>query len=443
MVILGTRDCAADSAICNLRSLKAIGKAQHEAFVKEVLEDGTSSIHEPFKKNSLTIFGEKKKSSSKLAFKTKSLGNDLSLFGQMYVAVQHRDGDMNEFFQHETCPFPPSLTDVDKIKFGKKADLLKCLTSSDGTVEQQPPSTFDCTIFDGPAVAHALTPNTMTKTFDDYAKRVFVPFIHQHLKNNVRVDVVWDTYLDDSLKAHARDMRGHGMRRKVSGLTNIPKWKSFLCHPKNKSELFSFLSTKLIDIEFPPSKVVYITSGNKVLTAGSGQTMSDCNQEEADTRIVIHLLHALNTGSRVIQIQTVDTDVVVILLGMFNLVNQQHPDADIWVGFGFGRNFRTYHISDLYHRIGEARSRALPVFHALTGCDTTSAFMNKGKATVWQAWLETPEVTDAFVHLAENPFVIADRDSHEFKAFEKFVVRLYDKSGNSNSVNETRKNLFC
>ena len=69
--------------------------------------------------------------------------------------------------------------------------------------------------------------------------------------------------------------------------------------------------------------------------------------------------------------------------------------------------------------------------------------MNKGKATAWQAWLETPEVTDAFVHLAENPFVIADRDSHEFKAFEKFVVRLYDKSGNSNSVNETRKNLFC
>ena len=79
MVILGTRDCAADSAISNLRSLKASGKAQHEAFVKEVLEDGTRSTHEPFKKNSLTIFKENKKSFSKLAFKTKSLGNDISL----------------------------------------------------------------------------------------------------------------------------------------------------------------------------------------------------------------------------------------------------------------------------------------------------------------------------------------------------------------------------
>ena len=197
------------------RSLEAIGKAQYQAFVKEVLEDGTRSIHEPLKKNSLTIFKEKN-FRGKLAYKAKSQGNDLSLFAQLYVAVQHREGDMNEFFEHETCPFTPFLTDVEKINFGKKADLFKCLTASDANVEQQPPSTFDCTIFDGPAIVHALSPNTATKTIDDYAKHVFVPFIQQHLRNNVRVDVVWDQYLDKSLKEHTRDKRGHGTRCKFS-----------------------------------------------------------------------------------------------------------------------------------------------------------------------------------------------------------------------------------
>ena len=178
-----------------------------------------------------------------------------------------------------------------------------------------------------------------------------------------------------------------------------------------------------------------------MLTAGSKETMADCNQEEADTRIVI--LHALNTGCRVICIRTVGTYVIVILLGKIHIVSQQYPDADVWVGFGFGRNFLSYHLNDMYDSIGVPRSRGFPVFLALTGCDTTSAFMNRGKATVWQTWLGTPEVTDAFVYLAENPFVIADRDSPEFKAVEKFIVRLYNKSSDSNSVNETRKTLFC
>ena len=444
LVILGTRDCATDKAISNLRLLESAGQAQYQAFVKDALIEGTRSIHEPIKKNSLSIFREtKRKPCGKLQYKIKSLGNDLSLFGQMYVAVQHRDGDMNQFFEHETCPLPPSLTDVEKIKFGKKSDLLKCLVGTVPSDHGNPPSRYDCTIFDGAAVVHALPPNSASKTFDDYAARVFVAYLHQQLRNNDRVDVVWDTYLDDSLKEHAREKRGQGMRRKVSPKTMIPKWKSFLCHPKNKAELFSFLSTKVEQSEFQADKVVYITSGDKVLNVGSAHTMSDCNHEEADTRIVIHLLHALVTGSQLIQIRTVDTDVVVILLGMFHIVRTKYEDAQIWVGLGFGKDMKHVNLNDIYDGIGEARSRGLPVFHAITGCDTTSAFMNKGKTTAWRAWLSTPDVTDTFVYLAENPFVIVSEDSPQFRAIENFVVALYDQSGDSTSVNEARKNLFC
>ena len=41
--------------------------------------------------------------------------------------------------------------------------------------------------------------------------------------------------------------------------------------------------------------------------------MLDCNHGEADTRIVVHILHALQQD--MMTVRTVDTDVVVILAG--------------------------------------------------------------------------------------------------------------------------------
>ena len=37
----------------------------------------------------------------------------------------------------------------------------------------------------------------------------------------------------------------------------------------------------------------------------------------------------------------------------------------------------------------------LHVFHAFTGCDTTSLFAGRGKTTVWNTWNVFPEVTAA------------------------------------------------
>lgn len=88
------------------------------------------------------------------------------------------------------------------------------------------------------------------------------------------------------------------------------------------------------------------------------------------------------------QVPTVDTDVVILVGAFFELVMAQ-PFADIWIAFGIGKDFRFYSINEVCATLGEPRSRALPVctvFHALTGCDTTSAFRGKGKKSAWQAW---------------------------------------------------------
>ena len=57
------------------------------------------------------------------------------------------------------------------------------------------------------------------------------------------------------------------------------------------------------------------------------------------------------------------------------------------VAFGTGKSFRYLNINAISGHIGESRACALPVFHALTGYDTTSAFKGRGKKTACQAYI--------------------------------------------------------
>ena len=84
--------------------------------------------------------------------------------------------------------------------------------------------------------------------------------------------------------------------------------------------------------------------------------------------------------AKTVQIRTVDTDVVAILAGTFHDLTVAQPFANIWVAFGMGKNYRFYHINAICEMLGERRSRALPVFHAFSGCDTTYAFMERARS---------------------------------------------------------------
>ena len=127
-----------------------------------------------------------------------------------------------------------------------------------------------------------------------------------------------------------QDKRGKGICRKVSGKAKLPgQWMDFLRNPLNKTELFTFLSRKVERFNFTPGKVVFVTSGQSVLSVGVNNSMDVCNHEKADTRIVVHLVHALESGANSAQIRTVDTDVIVILIGVLFDIIENHSLADI------------------------------------------------------------------------------------------------------------------
>ena len=51
--------------------------------------------------------------------------------------------------------------------------------------------------------------------------------------------------------------------------------------------------------------------------------------------------------------------------------------------------------------LGPEMSCALPMLHALTGCDTVSSFAGHGKKTAESTWKSLPELTDALLMLAD------------------------------------------
>ena len=274
--------------------------------------------------------------------------------------------------------------------------------------------------------------------------RVFIPYLRNQLIDSKRLDIVWDTYIPESLKEATREMRGKGVRRQVSDHSKLPgNWMDFLRDSMNKKELFAFLTSKVEQFNCPPAKAVYVTSGQSVVSIGSNTPMQHCNHEEADTRVVVHILHALEHGEKTVHIRTVDTDVVAILDGTFHDLTVAQPFANIWVAFGMGKNYRFYHINAICEMLGEQRSRALPVFHTFSGCDTTSAFNGKGKKSAWQAWQAYEDVTETFAYLVGHPFERLNLDSDSFQKIERFTAILYDKTSPLSYVNETRKELFC
>ena len=124
----------------------------------------------------------------------------------------------------------------------------------------------------------------------------------------VRIDVVWDTYMDDSLKAHTRMNRGSGNHLRVSNSTNIPvDRKSFLRCDANKESLFRLLADAIREFHPPQRKQVISTyDHNAVSFAVADNSDLSCTHEEADTRLLFHASHSFYHGFTKLMIHATD-----------------------------------------------------------------------------------------------------------------------------------------
>lgn len=112
----------------------------------------------------------------------------------------------------------------------------------------------------------------------------------------------------------------------------------------------------------------YRVENNKVI-----KTVED-SHEEADSRIIYHICQ-INVDAEVV-IRCSDTDILLILLGIMDHLN---ASLKLWINLGVGKHERFISLNEIYEILGNSLSKALPCFHALTGCNYTPAFFRKGK----------------------------------------------------------------
>lgn len=439
LIVLDSRDILDGSIILTINQIEEIGKKQFEIFVEERIIKRTRSLFEPIKLNKMLLFHcPKARKNKALMQKVSSLKQNCSLFAQLYVSCQVREGNLDDFFSHENQNCPPSISQQGRLKFGQKSNLLECL---EGSLENQNTAVspdVQVKVFDGAALVNMLKPSPGS-SFSEYAANVFIRYLQNQLENTDRIDLVWDRYLENSLKESTREKRGKGLRRQVTNTTKTPgNWQEFLRSNENKIELFQYLAQKAIGII--KQKIVISTFETNVICNQNAEnltSLSECNHEEADTRIFIHIKDASIKGYTKIMIRTVDTDVVVLAV---YAMQQIHRLTEMWILFGVGKKTRYIPIHELCKVLTPEKCRVLPLFHALTGCDQTSAFGGRSKKTAWSAWKTFPELTDSLERIVSSPSI--EDIKLALPSIERFVILLYDRGSTCVTVNEARKDLF-
>ncbi|XP_066910477.1 multiple epidermal growth factor-like domains protein 10 [Clytia hemisphaerica] len=235
------------------------------------------------------------------------------------------------------------------------------------------------------AIIHMVAPKNGS-TVDEYSK-VFAAHVNSYFNDVNRVDVIFDIYLDSSLKEGVRETRGTAPSQIVKGATKISKWSKFLKNSSIKQRLFEYIAHYLKSQVTPSNtKQLVVTCRDMVMTnpisIGLGEIFSPCDHEEADTRMILHASNILEDMSSV-TLRTVDTDVLVLAVAISNM----YPTKKIWVSFGVGDQKKMFSAhGEIRIQVGPEKAQALPMFHAFTGCDRVSSFKNVGKKTEWERW---------------------------------------------------------
>ncbi|KAK3879872.1 hypothetical protein Pcinc_015598 [Petrolisthes cinctipes] len=193
-------------------------------------------------------------------------------------------------------------------------------------------------------------------------------------------------------------------------------------------------------------KVLYVTCEQSCfkLTEDKWEEVPELEstQEEADTCLLLHTLHAARDGYTAAIICSEDTDVFIISLAMHSTMN-----ISIYHKFGTKNRTRYADVDKIGRSHGQGICDSLIGLHAYTGCDSVSSFTSKGKLTALKLLKEDPS-NQAIKQLGQC-WQVSDGI---FEKLEQFTCAMYagsssNKSRNSategNSVNELRYQLFC
>ena len=214
-----------------------------------------------------------------------------------------------------------------------------------------------------------------------------------------------------------------------------------MSNPQNKKQLIGFINEEWKKEKFR-QRLNWIT-----LLVTSEETCTEIcedgvrpredlksTQEEADTRLLLHALHAARNGYRSVVISSEDTDVFILCLAFKSFI-----PATIYVKCGTQARTRYISVAQVVERHGSRMCRCLPGVHAFTGCHSVSAFPGKGKLTTLKLARQNPSIQELFQRVS-----MAWEVSEElFMELQHITCTMYAPNSGTDDVNLLRYRLFC
>eukprot|EP00057_Strongylocentrotus_purpuratus_P019489 XP_011673963.1 PREDICTED: uncharacterized protein LOC105442958 [Strongylocentrotus purpuratus] len=432
----------------DLKGAKEKGEEALMSFCQDRLLKQDVGFHDTLKRNKLKTFKDAAKSSiTRVKGREIALKADRNLFARLIVVGTVRKIDIGEMLVHTLGPLPAPLANHDgSLVKTNKAKLLHFLEGSvkpSPTIEDIP---FGSTwVWDAMALIRSIKPPS---TFGQFADQVLKILVKQAKMNKSKiVHFVPDRYKSKSIKNAERGRRaveGSQLTKIFSGDQKIPnQWTKFLSSGENKENLLQYLFERWSQSgkDIIDDVTVIVGHGEECHAIRMDRSKGELEiqplpalfstQEEADTRLLLHSLHAASCSVDVI-INSPDTDVFILCLAF-----SQDIDANMYFRTGQGNKTRTIAIGNVFNHFGQDVCRALIGLHCFTGCDTVSAMYGIGKVRALKLMMSSKEHCTTFQNLGASfsvPLTL-------YEGIEAYTCELYGQKG-CKDVNDARCKLF-
>jgi hypothetical protein len=419
-------------------------------FIQSRLINKTVKFQDPVKKSKLLTFASMavKKTLTSSQKKAIEIKAERNLIGNLLVLSQKNNISLEKLFSYSLSPIPWSLATADG-SFVKtdKAQLMHMLQDNvPSKTSNNPDASEACSyILDGNAMIQATV--LLPDTFGEFALKMFhslpkAPLIH----------FVTDTYRQNSIKEQERQRRSAGVSvveyESITSQTKMPRdFKCFLHSSRSKTQLIHFIlnewKTPQYAKLFQQRRILFASDLSCVSLQsqdGMSVTMVEeplyaTNQEEADTRLILHAVLASQEVAEGVKlvVRSPDTDVLILLISHCHRIKRETLFET-----GTGNNRRILNVNHIAHTVGPDLAEALPAFHAFTGCDTTSSFVRKGKRGPYKLLSTNENFISLFKDFGST---MNWMNSANWNKLQQFVCSMYVRP-NYNDTNVLRYDLF-
>ena len=432
-----------NKVVTHLTELLPKGQEQFESFWNDRLVRATVAVDFPLKKNYPILPGIFESVNKEME---KKLVYPAAVLNKLREAVKFRPELATKLFGTELFSVSQSLAKSEKSLYHGTKSVLSDKFEKSEYIGVQIPA----------AIVIELSPLIRTQAikadmkFIDFASSIYLR-LKKLAKGYFRCDVIADRYFEQSLKENLRICRGSGTRSRFEDDTSIPSdfKENFLMNSANKHDLAHYLAAKFTDFNSSDEEGIAIlvcTYGNSILTNDNDienqDDVTNCISEEADQRIVRHVLNCSKVYSRVDAL-TIDTDVLALIISAYPSFKSVNESVVVFCGTGLGTSsVEYYNVSAIGDNLGDEVCNALSFFYAFTGCDTVSSFYGHSKSKFWDTWRKSEkkeEFTQVFQELSDQPTIIS---TDQLDVIEKFVVEVYYPDKKTAKLDSERKEHF-